>query len=105
MKDSSVELQAKVYLFDLNNCAKEYWFKDDEEWDLCMASGAEKIEFERRYHPTVSKKAFPETLIQIRRLITPNLKINNADFIKPWNTEETSNKPEFLIAFNRNRTR
>ena len=55
MTNPTVELQAKMYVFDLGNCAKEFWFKEDEDWDLCLASGEQKLELEKRYLPTISK--------------------------------------------------
>lgn len=47
MTNPTVELQAKMYVFDLGNCAKEFWFKEDEDWDLCLASGEQKLELEK----------------------------------------------------------
>lgn len=105
MTNSTVELQAKMYVFDLGNCAKEYWFKDDEDWDLCLASGEQKLELERKYHPTISKKGLPETLVQLHHMVKSRLLKANPHFLKQGPSEEMSSTPEFLIAFNRNRRR
>mgnify|MGYP003576266402 FL=1 len=106
MMNTTVELQAKMYVFDLGNCATEFWFKDDEEWDLCLASGEQKLELERKYHPTISQKALPETLIQLHRLVKLRLLKANPRLLKSSEpSEEMFASPEFLIAFNRNRAR
>ncbi|MBC8052635.1 MAG: hypothetical protein H7Y13_06185 [Sphingobacteriaceae bacterium] len=105
MINQTVELQAKMYVFDLGNCAKEFWFKDDEDWDLCLASGEQKLELEKKYYPTISKKGIPETLILLHGLVKNRLLKVNPLFLKPGHSEEMSAAPEFLIAFNRNRRR
>lgn len=103
--NSTVELQAKMYVFDLGNCAKEYWFKDNEDWDLCLASEEQKLELERRYHPTISKKGLPESLIQLHRLVKTRLLNEKPHSKSSGASEEMSSAPEFLIAFNPNRRR
>ena len=105
MMNSTVELQAKMYVFDLGNCAKEFWFKDDEDWDLCLASGEQKLRLEKKYFPTISKKGLPEGLIQLHGLVKTRLMKVNPHFLKAEPSEEMSSAPEFLIAFNRNRLR
>jgi hypothetical protein len=105
MTNSTIELQAQMYMFDLVNCAKEFWFKDDEEWDLCLVSSEQKTELERRYHPTISKKALPETLLQLHSLIKLKLLKQNPHLSKADPSEETPSAPDFLIAFNRKRFR
>ena len=105
MTNPTVELQAKMYVFDLGNCAKEFWFKEDEDWDLCLATGEQKLALEKRYLPTISKKGLPETLIQLQRLVKAKLLKVNPQFLKLEPSEEMPSAPEFLIAFNRNRLR
>lgn len=105
MINSTVELQAKMYVFDLGNCAKEFWFKEDEAWDLCLVSAEQKLELERKYHPTISKKGLPEALIQVHRIVKSRLLKANPNFLQPGQAEKMSSAPEFLIAFNRNRQR
>lgn len=105
MGNLTLDLQAKMYVFDLNNCAKEYWFKDDDEWDLCLVSGEKKLEIERNYHPTISKKDLPEALIQLHRMVKSKLPRINPHLLKPQHPEDSIQTPEYLIAFNKNRRR
>lgn len=94
-----------MYMFDLDNCAQEYWFKGNEGWNLCLASSAQKAELERRYHPTMSAKGLPEDLIQLYRLVSTGLLKANPKIIPTDHSEQMSQAPEFLIAFNQNRLR
>ena len=105
MINSSVELQAKMYEFDLGNYAREFWFKDGEGWDLFLASAAQKAELERKYHPTMSKKGFPETLIPLYAALQSRLPKVSPLLSGAGHPDEMSTSPEFLIAFNRNRLR
>ncbi len=105
MTNSTIELQAKLYLFDLANYAEQFWFKKDESWELCLASGEKKAELERKYHPTLSKKALPETLIKLYGLIKTQLLTAPSSVPASPHSEEMSTSPEFLIAFNRNKMR
>jgi hypothetical protein len=105
MDNSTLELQAKMFVFDLGNCAKEYWFKDDESWNLCLASSEQKADIEKKYSPTMSKKGLPETLFQLHNLVNLRLLKVNPRFLKLGHFEAMSTEPEFLIAFNSNRLR
>lgn len=62
MNSQIIEYQAKEYLFDLNNTAKENGFKADEHWKVSLATAAEKTAIEKSYYPTISTKAVPELL-------------------------------------------
>lgn len=104
MINSSIELQAKMYVFDLNNCAKEFWFKNDENWELCLASGEQKAELEGRYYPTLSKRGNPETLFKLHSLVLSSIQKENSA-LNMVTSDDRTEAPEFLIAFNRNRLR
>ena len=79
MTEQTIEFQARVYVYDLQNCAREFGFKTDENWEITLASAHEKILLEKRYFPAVSLKTMPESLIELLRLIRLKLrqKINN----------------------------
>jgi hypothetical protein len=38
MSDQTIEFQAKIYFYDLMNCAREFGFKADENWEVSMAT-------------------------------------------------------------------
>jgi hypothetical protein len=107
MMQKSVEFKAKEYVYDLNNCASEYGFKDDEGWELSLATDIEKKAIEKKYYPTVSAKDLPETLAELFRLVKAKLISAKADMERRLDngTHNTNNNLQYLIAYNPKRTR
>ena len=65
MSDQTIESQAKIYVYDLHNCAREFGFKADEQWEVSMVASQEKTDLESKYFPTVSAKVLPEMLAEM----------------------------------------
>ena len=65
MSDQTIEFQAKMYVYDLKNCAREFGFKADEDWEISMATSAEKTAIENKYFPTLSASVLPEMLAEM----------------------------------------
>jgi hypothetical protein len=63
--DHTIEFHAKIYVYDLKNCAREFGFKADENWVVSMANSAEKAAIEKQYFPTLSAGVQPEMLAQV----------------------------------------
>ncbi len=106
MTNQTVEMQAKVYVYDLNNCAKEFGFKTDEGWDLNLATLAEKTAIEKDYYPTISTKVLPEILSELFGLVKAKLTVAKSIIDKKSDTETTSGKLlQYLVAFNPKRHR
>ncbi len=76
--NQTADYKAKVYLYDLDNCAREFGFKQDENWELSVVSDDDKKAIEKRYYPTVSVKAFPEMLAELFNLVKTRLTQLNA---------------------------
>lgn len=74
MSDQTIESQAKIYVYDLHNCAREFGFKTDEQWEVNMVTSQEKADLENRYLPTLSAKILPEMLAGM--LSTVKFKLN-----------------------------
>jgi hypothetical protein len=106
MAGKSVEFQAKEYVYDLHNCATEYGFKNDEGWELSLATDTEKIAIEKKYYPTVSAKVLPETLLELFRLVKDKLIAAKSDMERKLETNTGTNiNLQYLIAFNPKRPR
>jgi len=106
MKNQTVEYQAMAYVYDLNNCAIEYGFKTDEGWELNLATALEKTALERKYYPTVTVKALPETLLELVRLVKNKLIAAKYDMERKFDTADINDVSlQYLIAFNPKRTR
>lgn len=65
MSDQTIEFQAKIYVYDLKNCAREFGFKADENWDVSMVTTQQKADIEKKYFPTLSAKVLPEMLAEM----------------------------------------
>lgn len=107
MKNETVEYQAINYVYDLNNCAIEYGFKNDEGWELSLATALEKTALEKKYYPTVTVKALPETLLELVRLVKNKLIAVKYDMERKFDTAHDNDEVilQYLIAFNPKRAR
>jgi len=106
MIQRSVEFKAKEYVYDLNNCASEYGFKDDEGWELSLATDVEKMAIEKKYYPTVSAKDLPETLSELFRLVKAKLVAAKSAMEGKFDaSNHVNNNLQYLVAYNPKRTR
>lgn len=65
MSDQKIEFRSKIYVYDLHNCAREFGFKADENWEVNMVTGQQKAALENKYFPTLSAKIVPEMLAEM----------------------------------------
>ncbi|HTI57767.1 hypothetical protein [Mucilaginibacter sp.] len=106
MTNKIVDFQAKVYVYDLNNCAREFGFKDDEGWELSLATQDERKALEKKYYPIVSTKVLPEILVELFGLVKDKLEQARSNI---QNQLDAGNKADsnmqYLVAFNPKRHR
>ncbi|MBW4889450.1 hypothetical protein KXQ82_06980 [Mucilaginibacter sp. HMF5004] len=108
MTTETIEYQAKVYIYDLNNCARENGFKPEENWQLSLATSQEKKDIEKKYHPTVSTKVLPETLGELFGQVNEKLIQAKPEIAKKFDGDTLYNKTnehQYLVAFNPKRER
>ena len=106
MINKAVELQATMYVYDLNNCASEFGFKTDEGWELNVATKDEKINIEKKYHPTIATKFLPELLSERFGVVKDKLIQTKADIKNNLNHNDGKNSElQYLVAFNPKRLR
>ena len=97
-------MKAKIYVYDLNNCARENGFKTEENWEFSLASDADRYVLEKKYFPTVSAKVLPEFLSALANLVKG--KLANATYnINADARTITENELQYLIAYSPNRLR
>jgi hypothetical protein len=105
-KEQSVEMQAKVFAFDLNNCAREFGFKPGEVWEINLATQAEKIAVQKDFYPTVVCKVLPDDSSALFGLVKTQIPFVTTAIER---SKEDQNLPEnalqYLIAFIPNRKR
>ena len=106
MSDQTVEFQAKIYVYDLKNCAREFGFKADENWEVGMATSEEKTAIENRYFPTLSASVVPEMLAEMLHSVKVKLTQQLAGLEKTLDTAAIRrNHLQYLVAYNPNRLR
>src|ERR1700712_1016861 len=106
MSDQTVEFQAKIYVYDLNNCAREFGFKPNEGWEVSMASSQEKIAIEKKYFPTLSAKVLPEMMSEMLGSVKFKLSSQLAGLEKVTDTAYIRQQHlQYLIAYSPNRLR
>lgn len=106
MNDQTISFQAKIYVYDLRNCAKEFGFTADESWEICMVSKTEKTALEKRYFPTLSAKALPEMLAEIFSLVKTQLNQALKETEKNMDARQIEQQElQYLVAYSAKRTR
>ena len=65
MNEQAIETQARMYLYDLMNAAKEHGFKADDTWELSMATDSGRSKLQKDYYPAIAVKIVPEILLQV----------------------------------------
>jgi len=105
MINESIELKAKIYVYDLNNCAIENGFKPDETWEFSMATDVEKIAFEKKYFPIITAKVLPEFLSEMYHLVKSKLMHAKYSHEKTSEHNPAGSPLQYLIAYNPGRLR
>jgi hypothetical protein len=92
--------EARLFLYDLANLAKEHWFKPDEHWALSLANEAEKSAILKQYHPILYVSGETEALKAVAEIMRNELRL------APLVPEESNDRrtrqlpPTYLIAYN-----
>lgn len=106
MSEQNIDFQARIYLYDLRNCAREFGFRADERWEVHLASADEKTELERIYFPTLSAKLPADILTETLSQIKTSLSQKVAEQEKNMNTKEIRAQGlQYVVAYNLKRTR
>ncbi|MDN3551619.1 hypothetical protein [Mucilaginibacter aquaedulcis] len=106
MNNPTIEYQAKMYVYDLKNCASEFGFKADEYWEVGMASREEKSAIEKQYAPTLSASVLPEMLCEMLRVVRYKLTQQLVGSGKPIDLATIRQQHlQYLVAYSPNRVR
>lgn len=73
MQNENIALQAKVFLYHLNNSNMENGIRKDETWTLRQVNENTKSEIERDYNPTVITKIDPGSMEAFSNNVLKNL--------------------------------
>jgi hypothetical protein len=97
--------QADLFLFDLDNSAKEHWFKGDDAWQISLVNDAEKSAIEKQYHPTVSANIAPNFLPEIFEMVKAKLKQTTTGLENHTAKHIADHGIKYIVAFNPGRQR
>lgn len=106
MSDQTIEFQAKIYVYDLMNCAREFGFNADENWEVSMATSEQKTAIERQYFPTLSASVLPEMLAEMFGSVKFKLTRKLPGIEKALDVAAIRRQNlQYLVAYNPNRLR
>ena len=105
MSNETIEQKAKMYVYDLNNCATENGFKADETWEFSLATDLEKVAIEKKYFPTISAKVLPEFLSELFHQVKSKLIHVKYNAERAGQHNVTESGLQYLIAYNPGRLR
>ena len=106
MSHNTAESQAKMYLYDIHNCARENGFKAEDKWQVCLASDDEKITIVNKYNPTISVKMAPAILSEVFDLVKEKLQQAKSEVEQAYTKESIRvNQLHHLIAFSEKKMR
>ncbi|RWY53863.1 hypothetical protein [Mucilaginibacter gilvus] len=99
------QAEARLFLYDLANLAKEHWFKPDERWAITLANDAEKTTILKQYYPTLHISGETEVLKEIAAILGNELNLDQIAPEEPADRRVRPVPPTYLIAFNPSRQR
>ncbi|WP_316828441.1 hypothetical protein [Pedobacter miscanthi] len=73
MANNDQKVQAKVFLYELNNTRHEYGFTVNEEWTLDLATNAQRKDLENKFYPILSLTVVPENIMGMLDLLEGQL--------------------------------
>ncbi len=104
MQNENIALQAKVFLYHLNNSNDENGIRRYESWTLQQVSEQSKLDIERNYSPTVSTKVDPKVMEEFSTSVMQNLKAQPKINVSSLFTDVLPGA-EYIIAFSSDRIR
>ena len=99
MTKENIPLQAKVYLFHLNNATKENGLKKDENWKLSIVDEAGKTAIENVYFPTVSVQVAVKGMEEFLDTLLQELKVTYTNIPVPDTNLTVEKGAEYFIAY------
>jgi hypothetical protein len=104
--EQAVENKSLMFLFDLQNLAKEHGFKGDDIWELAVLSDRERSLIQKNHHPSAATKISPALLLPVFKLVKSRLGQQLNEDEESLNAKAVLNRElTFLVAYNTKRVR
>ena len=106
MKSEAIENETRMYLYDLNNSAREHGFKADDKWELSLVTDTERSKIQKDYYPAIAAKMFPEMLLPVFTTVKERLKQELNPEEESLDLKSVLNRElSFIVAYNPKRPR
>jgi len=102
MQNESIALQAKVFLYHLNNANNENGFRTKESWKFSQVSEQGKAKIEHDFFPTVSVQVDPKKIHDFAASVLLQLKEQPKINVPDLNVSIQTGS-EYFIAFSPDR--
>ncbi|TBO41277.1 hypothetical protein [Pedobacter kyonggii] len=99
MASNDLKVQAKVFLYELNNTKHEYGFSATEEWTLNLATNNQKKDLENKYYPLLSLTIVPENVMGMLDLLQEKLGTAVTNIKDNLNPKKISKESVNLLAY------
>jgi hypothetical protein len=106
MENQQVQSQARMYVYDLMNEAKEHGFKSEDKWNIAVATEADRARMQKEYYPVVTNKLPQNTLVDVFHFIKATLKQSlSSEELQMDAQSIEKNEQRYIVAFNPKRLR
>lgn len=99
MVSNDAKVQAKVFLYELNNTRHEYGFSANEEWTLDLATNSQKKDLENKYYPLLSITIAPENIMGMLDLLEDKLENAVTNIKNSLSNKKISKESTNLLAY------
>jgi hypothetical protein len=69
MEIQTVEKEARTYVYDLMNEAREHGFGPNDKWRLSMVNETDNLRLRKEYYPAISSKIDPEDILAVFQFV------------------------------------
>lgn len=97
INDSKV--QAKSFLYELNNTQHEYGFAATEQWTLTLVTAVQKTILENKFYPVVSVAINLEQLTELFDLVKIKLEFAVSTLLEEIEIKKPSKDSTHLLAY------
>jgi hypothetical protein len=106
MAHRTADYQAKMYLYDLHNTARENGFKVDDTWEISLVNEEEKTAIVNKHIHTIAVKIDPAIMLETFTLVKDGLNLQKTEAEEAYtaNTIKT-NGLKYLMAFSAKKLR
>lgn len=104
MAAKSSEMQAREFVYDLDNCASEYGFGKEDVWQVHLVTEKDKLKLAKIYYPLMSVPMAAETIPTILSLVQGKLVKFNGMELPAGKSVVIKDTQQYLVAYNIKRT-